>query len=144
MADQFHAPWTALYVETARSHSLTEAERDRIAECLRLAEQLGGEHATIPGTAVVDELLSFSAKNNVTQIVIGKSDRPRWFELLHGSVVHELVRRAGPISVNIVAGEDVQPAPKSVRTAATTSPSPHPRSTRRRRLRSRRRSASAS
>jgi len=36
LADRLHAPWTAIYVETKRSLQLTEEERDRIADTLRL------------------------------------------------------------------------------------------------------------
>ncbi len=123
IADQLHAPWIALYVETGRSQALSEAERDRVAECLRLAEQLGGEPITIPGDKIVDEVLSVSAASNVTQIVIGKSDRPRWFEVVHGSVVHDLVRRAGPISVHVVAGEESPAAVQQVRAGSVRKPS---------------------
>src|SRR5450631_3402794 len=49
LGDRLHAPWTALYVETRRSLQLSEEERDRVADTLRLAEQLGGEAITIPG-----------------------------------------------------------------------------------------------
>src|SRR5690349_21528026 len=42
-ADRLHAPWTALYVETRRNLQLSEEERDRIADTLRLAQALGGE-----------------------------------------------------------------------------------------------------
>ena len=41
LADRLHAPWTALYVETRRSLQLTEEERDRIADTLRLAASAG-------------------------------------------------------------------------------------------------------
>jgi two-component system sensor histidine kinase KdpD len=89
-ADRLHAPWAALYMETARSHRLTDRQRDRIAEVLRLTEQLGGEAITLPGgTRIADDVLNYARANNVTQIVIGKSDRSRWFEMLHGSVVHD-------------------------------------------------------
>jgi len=37
--------------------------------------------------------------------VIGKSDRPRWFEMIHGSVVHDLVRKTGEISVHVISAE---------------------------------------
>ena len=40
LADRLHAPLTALYVETPRTAKLSDAERDRIAECLRLGERL--------------------------------------------------------------------------------------------------------
>src|SRR5229473_8174995 len=89
VADRLGAKWTAIYVETTRYHHLGEGERDRIAESLRLAEKLGAETLTIPGRRIVDELVAYAQANNVTQIIIGKSHRSRWFELLHGSVVHE-------------------------------------------------------
>src|SRR6266850_6674500 len=41
IADRLHAPWTAIYVEAARTYRLNDAERDRVAEHLRLAERLG-------------------------------------------------------------------------------------------------------
>ena len=33
----------------------------------------------------------------------------RWFELLNGSVVHDLVRRSGNISVHVIAGDNLGP-----------------------------------
>ena len=42
LSDRLHAPFTALAVETRRSLQLTEVQRDRIADTLRLAEALGG------------------------------------------------------------------------------------------------------
>ena len=108
LADRLRAPWTALYIETARSYDLSVIERDRIADTLRLAERLGGVAATIPGgRRIADDTMSFARANNVTQIVIGKSTRSRWFELLNGSVVHDLVRRSGNISVHVIAGDNL-------------------------------------
>ena len=127
LADRLHAPWTALSVETQRSLQLTEEERDRLADTLRLAEALGGEAITIPGGArgIADDVINFAHAHNVTQIIIGKSMRSRWFEILHGSVVHELVRSSGNISVHVIAGEHLagEPIPKkTVRTADDVKP----------------------
>ena len=81
-------------------------ERDRIADTLRLAERLGGVAVTLPGRGrIADDVIDYARSNNVAQIVIGKSSRTRWFELLHGSVVHDLVRSAGDLSVHVIAGE---------------------------------------
>ncbi len=126
IADRLHAPWTALWVESPRSSRLSEQERDRIADTLRLAQLLGGEAVTIPGTGrVAEEVLSYAHAHNVTHITIGKSSRSRWFELLHGSVVHELVRSCGNISVHVIAGEEqaAEPIPKkTVRAADASAP----------------------
>jgi two-component system sensor histidine kinase KdpD len=116
LADRLRSPWTALYVETARGLEFSEEERNRTAETLRLTERLDGEVVTLPSTArrIAGDVLDFARKNNVTHIVVGKSTRSRWFEILHGSVVHDLVRRAGNISVHVIAGDEIasEPIPK--------------------------------
>src|SRR6476646_2157261 len=127
LADRLHAPFTALAIETRRTLQLSTEERDRIADTMRLAEALGGEAVTVPGGAksIADDIIAFARSNNVTQIVIGKSSRSRWFEILNGSVVHDLVRNAGNISVHVIAGEDIagETLPgKTVGTADETAP----------------------
>jgi two-component system sensor histidine kinase KdpD len=110
LADRLHGPWTALYVETKRSLlQLSEEERDRIADALRLAQALGGEPVTIPGDdrRIAAAVVGFAQANNVTQIVLGKSTRSPWFESLHGSVVRDLLRCCGNISVHVIAGDDL-------------------------------------
>jgi two-component system sensor histidine kinase KdpD len=117
LADRLQVPWTAIYVETARTQRLTDAERDRIADHLRLAERLGASTITLPGRNIADEVVAYATANNITQIVIGKSSRSRWFEIVHGSVVHELVRKTGQISVHVISADDSEPVPaKSVET----------------------------
>ena len=127
LADRLRAPFTALCVETRRSLQWSEEERDRVADTLRLAEALGGEAITVPGgsRSIADDVISFAKANNVTQIIIGKSARSRWFEILHGSVVHDLVRRSGNISVHVIAGDELarDPIPKkTVRAAEGAAP----------------------
>src|SRR6516165_5080967 len=116
LADRLHGPWTTLYIEGRRALQLSDEERDRIADTLRLAETLGGEAVTLPASnrGIADDVIGYAQTNNVTQIVIGKSSRTRWFELLHGSVVHDLVRRSGNISVQVIAGDTIagDPIPK--------------------------------
>ncbi|HEY2889610.1 MAG TPA: universal stress protein, partial [Dongiaceae bacterium] len=104
LADRLRAPWTAAYVETARSQRLSEAERDRIANALRLAERLGGEAVTVPAADAATGLVEFAREHNMTHIVLAKSGRSRWSELLRGSVSQQLIRHAGDISVHVIAG----------------------------------------
>jgi two-component system sensor histidine kinase KdpD len=126
LADRMHASWSALSVETPRTLHLTEKQRDGIAETLRLAESLGGEAVTIPGGGkrIADDVTDYARANNVTQIIIGKSTRSKWFELLHGSVVYDLVRRSGNISVHVIAGEELAGAlpGRAVRPAEPSKP----------------------
>src|SRR5471032_2414924 len=127
LADRLHAPWTAVSIETRRSLQLTDEQRDRLADTLRLAEALGGEALTIPGVGrrIADDLISFAQANNVTQIIIGKATRSWWFEIMRGSVVHDLVRRAGNISVSVIAGDEL-PAGATPKSAVQTAARPEP------------------
>jgi two-component system sensor histidine kinase KdpD len=118
IADRLRVPWTAIYIESARTQRLSNAERDRVADHLRLAERLGASTITIPGRNIADELIAYAGANNITQIVIGKSARSRWFELVHGSVVRELMRKSGQISLHVIAGDaEDAVAAKSVATS---------------------------
>ena len=127
LADRLHAAWTALYVESKRSLHLSQVEQDRIADTLRLAQALGGEAVTIPAgdRNIADDVIGFAQANNITQVIIGKSTRTWWFELLHGSIVGQLVRRCGNISVHVIAGEDLDKETiqtKTVRAAEASEP----------------------
>src|SRR5262249_48929043 len=122
LADRLHGHFTALSVESRRTLQLGEVERDRIADTLRLAEALGGQAVTVPAgdRRIADDVIGYAHANNITQIIVGKSTRSRWFEMLHGSVVHDLVRRSGNISVHVIAGDEIEGGPiprKTVRTA---------------------------
>jgi two-component system sensor histidine kinase KdpD len=127
LSDRLHAPWTAVSIETRRSLQLSDEERDRLADTMRLAESLGGEALTIPSVQrrIADDLINFAQANNVTHIIIGKSTRSRWFEIMRGSVVHDLVRRSGNITVHVIAGDESAPGPvnkPAVQTAARVDP----------------------
>jgi len=120
IADNLKSAWTALYIESPRHMTLSEVEKDRVADTMRLAQRLGAESVTIPGRDIAHSILDFARKNNVTQIVIGKSERARWFEFLHGSVVRDLMRESGAISVTAVYAQGDVVAPKSVATVRST------------------------
>src|SRR5437660_10267036 len=65
LSDRLHARLTALSVETRRNLQLTEEQRDRVADTLRLAEALGGEAATVPGInrRIADDILAYAHSN---------------------------------------------------------------------------------
>src|SRR2546425_10874080 len=74
VADRLQVPWTAIYVETARTHRLNDAQRDRAADTLRLAERLGASTVTLPGHDIADEIIAYAAANNITPIPMWKTD----------------------------------------------------------------------
>jgi len=102
LADQLRAPWTAINVETSRSSRATVLEQTSAIEALRLAEQLGGEPVLIPGQDVADSVIDYARANNVTHLIVGKSDRPEWLQWTLGSITQRLINRAGGINIHVI------------------------------------------
>lgn len=111
LADRLRAPWTAIHVETSRTQRLNEPARDRIAEFLRLAQRLGGEVITIPGQDVASGIIEYAKSNNFTNIVIAKSRRSRWSELVRSSAAYHMIRRASDISIHVITEQNDRASP---------------------------------
>ena len=78
----------------------------------------------MPGRSVVEEILAFARSRNATRVVVGKSQRSRWFELRHGSVVDELVRSGSGLAIEVAPsgeGRALRPDRLAARRAADAS-----------------------
>jgi two-component system, OmpR family, sensor histidine kinase KdpD len=99
LADALDAEWTVLYVETPAMLKLSESQRNRRVDVLRLAESLGAETVTLDGPSAADVILEYARTRKATRIVVGTPKRRGWRALVKPSTVTDLVRRAGPIDV---------------------------------------------
>jgi two-component system sensor histidine kinase KdpD len=106
MSAGLHADLLAVYVETPRTADLSASDRERLTQNMRLAESLGATTATLVGENAARELIAFARSRNVGKIVVGKTERPRWKELLFGSFIDNLIRESGDIDVYVVRGDD--------------------------------------
>ncbi len=109
MAASIKVPWTAVYVENARHYRLNEGARKAVEEHMRMVERLGGKTLVLQGTSAVDEIIAYAHDNGITKIIIGKSARTRWHDILIGSLADKIIRRSGYIDVYVVTGEDPEP-----------------------------------
>jgi two-component system sensor histidine kinase KdpD len=105
LAERLRAEWVVVYVETPAELRLPKEQRDRVWQTLRLAERLGAETVTLSGERPAEEILQYARRRNVSKIVVGKPDHPRWKDVLFGSVRDELERASGDIDVYVIAGE---------------------------------------
>jgi two-component system sensor histidine kinase KdpD len=114
MANSLRAAWIVAYVETPAELRRSSADRERAIQTLRLAEQLGAETVTLSAANAATELLAYARLRNVSKIVIGKPERPRWYDFLFGSVADELLRAGGVIDVYVLSGDfgDTEPPPR--------------------------------
>jgi len=109
MASRLRVPWVAAYVETPQHARLSQKERGRLTQNLRQAELLGAEVVTLSGDAVASTVLAYASRCGVTRIVLGKPTHPRWYDVLFGSVVEDIIRGSGDIDINVITGEPGAP-----------------------------------
>jgi two-component system sensor histidine kinase KdpD len=106
MADALDADWTAVYVETPQLMRLSEKQRNRRIDMLRLAESLGAETVTLDGPTAAEALLEYARTRQVTRVVVGAPKRRGLRALYRPSAVTQLVKNARGFDVMIVAAPE--------------------------------------
>jgi two-component system sensor histidine kinase KdpD len=110
LAGELNAEWMVLYVETPQLAVISPEKRDRVSRILRQAEELGARTYVLGSSgsveATVRTILEFARKNNISKILIGKPLRPRWQEIVRGSMVEMLLRQSDNIDVYVVTSSD--------------------------------------
>ncbi|HEX3887918.1 MAG TPA: sensor histidine kinase KdpD [Phenylobacterium sp.] len=71
------APWTVAHVERPNLAPPSPEAAQKLREALKLAEQLGGATVSLTGDDLVDAVLDYARRNNLTQIVVGKTRHRR-------------------------------------------------------------------
>jgi len=108
LADALDATWTVVYVETPELLSLTNEERNRRIDVLRLAESLGAETVTLDGPSPAAVLVEYAQTRNATRVIVGAPKLTgwrRWFR--RPSTPAQLVSHAQTFDViTIAAAED--------------------------------------
>jgi two-component system sensor histidine kinase KdpD len=94
-----------LFVVHVRSEETLE-DRSWIADTIKLVGDLGGAFDIVRADDVADGLLSYAYRQHITQIVVGESLRSRWQELMHGSVVTRLIRKARGVDIHVIARKE--------------------------------------
>ncbi|MBR5976086.1 MAG: sensor histidine kinase KdpD [Clostridiales bacterium] len=77
MASAFGAEFTALYVQTPLSESMSEQDRTRLRENISFAEQQGAYLVTVYGEDIASQIAEFVRVSGVTKIVLGRSNVSR-------------------------------------------------------------------
>jgi two-component system sensor histidine kinase KdpD len=108
------APWTVAHVERPNAPPPSPAAAQKLREALKLAEQLGGSTVTLTGDDLVGSVIDYARRNNLTQIVVGKTRRRRW--PFQRNLIRALLDEAGGAAVHVITEasehEPAQPAPR--------------------------------
>ena len=116
-ADRARAEWIALSITSTRAEALSDAEKDRLAGSLRLAERLGAELATLDAEEdVAKEILEFARRRNVLRIVLGRPSVGTWHSRLsRENVGRDMVRMGADFEITLTSAQaDTRPRNRSL------------------------------
>ncbi len=99
IANRLHGDIVAIYVE---NHPPSEAEQDVLRNDFSLADRLKIPMVTLHGD-VATGIIRYARENRITQIIVGHSNRTRWQEFVHGSIIYRLTQELRAIDILIVA-----------------------------------------
>ena len=102
MSEAFHGTLTALYVQTPDHSAMSEEDQSRLKEHMRLAEQLGASIETVYGDDVSYQIAEFSRLNNITKIVLGRSNIRRRHLWGKPSLTEKLTEIAPNLDIYII------------------------------------------
>lgn len=119
IATSLHAEWIAVYVETPELAQLPLEDRKSIFSSLRIAQELGAQTSTVPGTDIAQALVAFAKERNATSIVIGKATKNRPWRFF-GRVLADEISLIEPSLVLHLIPEDHQIAEQVKRSVKGT------------------------
>lgn len=91
----------ALHIETENSQAPSYLAM--LEQNLSLAKQLGAQVVRAEGDNVAETLARVALEQRVTHLVMGESARSRLEEVMHGSLVRQVLRASRGIDIYIVA-----------------------------------------
>ena len=105
LATSLNAGWIAVHL-VRPDHDNPQTDR-KTAEIVRLAETLGADVVRLTSSDFVADLLQLAKRENVTQILVGRSHVGVWGRVFGRSLSDQLVRRAQGIGVHVVPSDAV-------------------------------------
>ncbi len=94
-----------LLVVHVKNRSYQPKEFEILGELEGLAREFAASWTVLDGTDTASSLVAFLQAEHATQVILGESHRPRWKEIVSGSVVLEILRRSSGIDVYIIADD---------------------------------------
>lgn len=103
MAAALKSDWIALHVVQSERENTDRAALRRMEKAMRLADRLGATTVRVHAKDLTSEVLAYARRNNITQIVVGRSRSNLLDHWLGKSFSTTLVSEAAGPSVTVVA-----------------------------------------
>jgi len=104
IARRYRCEWYVVAVESTGVFSQKWSQKDKedIESNFALAKQLGAATTILSGRSISDELAKFAKEKNITQIVIGHSEKSPFQSIFSGSTASKLLSETRNIAIHVI------------------------------------------
>ena len=106
MAKAFDSSFTALYVKTPASESMTTDDTERLLANIHFAETNGASIVTVCGDDIAFQIAEYARLSGVTKIVIGRSVVNKKRLALQPTLTEKLISLAPNVDIHIIPDSD--------------------------------------
>jgi len=71
-------PWHVIYVETPKLRHLSDKRRLQILKSLKLAQEMGSETASLPGSDAIATIIDYARDHNLSKVLVGRDHAQGW------------------------------------------------------------------
>jgi two-component system sensor histidine kinase KdpD len=115
IAGALNATWVAVHASRPAEGALNAEKMKRVDSNLDLAARLGAEVSRLTAKDLPTEVLRFADRENITQIIMGRSTPGFLKRFLGRSLSDEIMRQAHGVSVHIITDDQVASKPIRLR-----------------------------
>ena len=102
MAKAFNSSFTALYVKTPASESMTTEDAERLLSNIHFAETCGASTVTVCGDDIAFQIAEYARLSGVTKIVIGRTVIGKRKFIGKTSLTEKLISLAPNVDIHII------------------------------------------
>ena len=78
IAARLDVPWHVIYVETPKLRHLSDQRRLQILKSLKLAQEMGAETASLPGSDAMATIIDYARDHNLSKLLVGRDRAQAW------------------------------------------------------------------
>ena len=117
MASAFRGAFTSLFVETPGFSATAEADKKRLRDNIRLAQQLGAKIETVYGEDIPFQIAEFARLSGVSKIVLGRSNAARKYIWSKPALTDKLISNAPNMDIYIIPDKPDQSSYRTKKSA---------------------------
>ena len=107
MAKAFNATFSAIYVKTPVSESMSSEDSDRLLTNIHFAEMMGASIAIVCGDDIAFQIAEYARLSCVTKIVIGRTVISKRKFIRRPNFTEKLISLAPNVDIHIIPDSDV-------------------------------------